>query len=291
MNKSKILLFATVLFMLFIAGCGSQKTVPDKMLEWEVEEYLKSNKYLGGAYTNYDYSVVHSPDKSTNTDTVQINLSITYPHNVTSSIFSATYQYDRSSDLWSVLRGGNWDAPNVLSYDITESARIWQQSFESAGWTVTLEGEGADYIRQQIDYRKDASGVSFDYPTQLVDKLEDFWYLSAFKQYYEAGGSQSFAEIAFFKFPQVEDAETLFSFYNSNWDTSNYTIEKTGSGEDYSLIVYADYYFGAGEKMVLVRIDNTLFSIGCGMEDLGNSETDLNSIFESLGYTGFKLRD
>ena len=196
MKKSMVLLLTTVFFLLFITGCGPQKTVPDKTLEWEVEEYLKANKYLGGAYTNYDYSVVHSPDKSTNTDTVQINLSVTYPHIVTSSIFNATYQYNRSSDLWSVLRGGNWDAPNVLSYDITESARIWQQSFESAGWTVMLEGEGADYIRQQIDYYKDASGISFDYPTQLVDNLEDFWYLSAFKQYYEAGGSQSFAEIA-----------------------------------------------------------------------------------------------
>ena len=66
--KKSLLCLALLMFVLLLTACGAPKEVPEQMIVWTVEDYLKESGY--GTVTEHSYEVTHSPDESTKTDTV-----------------------------------------------------------------------------------------------------------------------------------------------------------------------------------------------------------------------------
>ena len=91
------------------------------MIVWTVEDYLKECGY--GTVTDHSYEVTHSPEESTKTDTVHIALEATCERASLSTTYDATYQYNKASDLWTVIRGGEWQSASIASYRLDYSPK------------------------------------------------------------------------------------------------------------------------------------------------------------------------
>ena len=117
--KKTIALFLCFFAVFALAACGAPKQVPDQTIAWAVEDYLKECGY--GTASESSYEAIHSYDDSTKTDTVDIALSAEFPTASISTSCKATYQYDKSSGLWSVIRGGDWEPVLVNTYRLMVS--------------------------------------------------------------------------------------------------------------------------------------------------------------------------
>ena len=119
--KKSLICLALLMFALLLTACGTPKEVPEQMIVWTVEDYLKESGY--GTVTEHSYEVTHSPDESTKTDTVHIALEATCERASLSTSYDATYQYNKASDLWTVIRGGEWQSASIASYRLDYSPK------------------------------------------------------------------------------------------------------------------------------------------------------------------------
>ena len=119
--KKSLLCLALLMFVLLLTACGAPKEVPEQMIVWTVEDYLKECGY--GTVTDHSYEVTHSPEESTKTDTVHIALEATCERASLSTSYDATYQYNKASDLWTVIRGGEWQSASIASYRLDYSPK------------------------------------------------------------------------------------------------------------------------------------------------------------------------
>jgi hypothetical protein len=129
--------FLALLLCVCLIGCGgvtvvgkkASSEVPEKMIQWEIDDYLEEFSDFGGAYTDYTVSITHDPDKETKTDTVSIDLTITYPSSIANNQWQITYQYDKSKETWDVLRTSGWEPPRVKQYFIKETFQEWSDAY------------------------------------------------------------------------------------------------------------------------------------------------------------------
>lgn len=244
----KIFLFALcALMFLFCAGFGLVKTVPEKTLEWVVDDYLDWNQYIGGKYTDYQYKITHDPDKSTNTDTVTIDLTITYPHVTASSNYEMTYQYDKSRDLWEELRGPGWDVLHIDTYDITSSSRLWMQAFESEGWEFELKAEGSSFAESLIANVNDG----------LKTACQTGWCIDAFYPIESDLGPQ--VRVYSIEFDDESTAqELLITLRDVNFNHIPVLGEAMGDNYFFSLLSKYGY---RESSCLLIRQDKTVFCI------------------------------
>lgn len=278
-------LIASLIAFTCFTGFSMQRTVPDKTLEWVVEDYLDWNRYLGGVYTDYNYVITHDPDKATNTDTVQIHLSITYPHVTAASVYSATYQYDKSSDLWDVLRGGHWGSTDILTYDLTSSSRIWMDCIRAEGWTAEFIGEGHDDAIEFLPI-DDLFLESFE-PEDFIIDLKTGWGIDAYCEY--DNGEEAIMQVVVFEFNQDTIAQALIDAMVD--DTFDYlTTFDQRSGNNYSAILLEPPYdpnsYGT-ENILLIRQDATTFVVYSYYDSMFNGGSTFNYIMQQIGYVDF----
>ena len=107
---------------------------PDKTLDGVVEDYVKDHFGHLGLSPSYSYTVSHSPDAPTGTDTVHLVLSLKDPHFIGSATYDGTFVYDRYKKLWSALRGSAWTPVSVERYThVSISKDSVDQAFRKNG--------------------------------------------------------------------------------------------------------------------------------------------------------------
>lgn len=120
-----VILLSVVMVLLMGCGDSSGGEVPDSL----IAELVAQNDY---AYLgDYTWSTIHHVDKETHRDRVDIFLGIYAPYAEIVSTCSAVYEYDRSSDLWTLVMHDNWTEPEYnFSFN---DALVGEWSLESNG--------------------------------------------------------------------------------------------------------------------------------------------------------------
>lgn len=138
-----------VFFIIIIGICGclcscgeKSREVSENQIQYAVEDYLLLNSLNGSKtksgsdWENYEdmtLETVHLWDKESNTDTVDVSITFKYPYGSLIAENTLTYQYDKSSDLWSLIRTDEWN--EYAEYDI---AAIRETEFSNAFTYNTL---------------------------------------------------------------------------------------------------------------------------------------------------------
>lgn len=103
-----LLLCVSVLF----SSCGSQYGVPDDYVMYFVEEC---------EYADSDYEsstqVIHSFNEKTHMDSTTVVSTYTGDYGSFITTCEAVFQYDRTSDLWSLVRRSEWSDPEYKYSD------------------------------------------------------------------------------------------------------------------------------------------------------------------------------
>lgn len=156
---SMAMLIVILAALLLLSACGAPKTVPDKTIEWAVEDFMKSTFEPLGLNPGCTYSVAHTADSATKSDTIHIDLALDDTHFNGTSSYDATYVYDKSSGLWSVARGGEWSGVTIDQYknvDLKKDTVIG--AFEKNGFVIeresiiegTQEDMSPDYLPEGV---------------------------------------------------------------------------------------------------------------------------------------------
>lgn len=120
-RKIVVLLLLLLAALHLLTGCSTVETeVPDSV----VYDLVNENEYasLGDA----QISLIHHFDEKTHRDSVDVFLGIYAPYAEISFTCSAVYEYDRSSDLWSLVQYDGWSEPD-FNYAYTDSLiKTWQ---------------------------------------------------------------------------------------------------------------------------------------------------------------------
>lgn len=212
-RKRKIeVIVCCVLALFCLSGCGKAKTVPDKTIEWVVEDFLNWNSDRGGLYTDYSYTVSHDPDKNTNTDTIIVNLTVWYPHQMCRSEYRGTYQYNRASDNWGLSRDGYWDELMVWSFDISDSEQEWLNSLEYQGVDIdSCEVKGLE--EAQIMVHNILSADLEKEQESLSEKATKMWTIKGMT-YNEATAKNIWLQIQCIVFADTESADSFVNLYS-----------------------------------------------------------------------------
>lgn len=256
--KNPVLRFVMIVLILssavILTACGSPKMVPDKTIEWAVEDYIKEHFSWLGLSPTYTYTVSHLPDSSTKSDTVHLDLSLTDPHFVGNTSYDATYIYDKSSGLWSVSRGGEWAPVTIDRYtNVSISKETVSQALSKNGFTL-LE---SDFEVLSDDVLAANSLPSGGRVTSAWSNLGDK--LSLISVVTDSADSAREA------FSLVIDMEGLTS-YSQHMDI------KTKTGSNYEITQVDGMEEGTYVKGYLGYIDNGAFMFAASSEyDIGES--------------------
>lgn len=277
MKKPIILITALSLLLLCMTGCGAAKTVPDKTIEWEIEDYLKSAPTMGGAYTDYSSEVKHDPDHDTKTDTVSVELTITYPHCIAGVTYEATYQYDKASDLWTVIRGGKWETFHVNRYDIAASCKLWLNEMNRVGFNSTTMLQGKDEM---------SNVIADDYP-ELGDLVIDGWNNEGYYPDINGWQYESQLNVYCFETNRMEDAKLLYDAENESVRSVEWmNLIDNAEGDNY---VFSRYMDSDGEEFwFLIQTDQFLIALASDIRDQQHYSL-IEALLSQLGFDALKI--
>lgn len=192
----RILCFFLILVLLCtplttLTGCSNYSSgeVPDSLIADLVNQ--NDYAYLGDC----EWSIIHHVDEKTHRDQVDIILGIYAPYAEMVSTCSAVYEYDRSSDLWSLVMHDNWSEPeynfsfndaligewhlesNDSTYDITVTdVYPTQISIEfSIKESIYAGLDGHDMWEVSGYGTYNLSGNYFEIPLELPDECYVSW--------------------------------------------------------------------------------------------------------------------
>ena len=195
-----------------------------------VEDYLQGSGL--GAVSESSYEVTHTPDESTKTDTVHIALDAAFERASLSSSYAATYQYNKASDLWTLIRGGQWQTETVDSYRL---------DYSPAPLLSIMR-------KQDPDAEIKTEPINMMGFAPLTEPL-DYWHIDA------ADGAIIYLEAA--------DADSAYEFFLTICSAlldlpDGVTEEANAAGENYNYLRYRDG-MDSGEDLFLICQDNKIF--------------------------------
>lgn len=144
MGKIKRILSLAVLTLCIIqlTACGGSastaKGVPDRTAELVVLDYFDERGMQHGDYNSYSFNVIHNYDKSSNSDAAVINLKIEYNYASESTYVPVWYSYNKSSDLWSLDRKGNW-SESVMNYSGDKLIGCWRINYYDDYYEIEIK--------------------------------------------------------------------------------------------------------------------------------------------------------
>lgn len=268
------------LMIISLAGCGSAQKVPDKTIERLIENFVNYNPYYGEY--EYSYSVSHDPDKSTNSDTIQVDLKVTYPHAAASSQYKGTYQYDKASGVWNEMPGGEWEPLQINSYRIPDSPDLWLEAVRETRMEATIIGQGrefgAEYV-EDITQGRDLAGSAVD-GWEIYGASEEGW--TAIELFAAALSDEQSAQVVY--------AEAVYRMYygqaDSTGDQAAYSPYNTGAGDHYA---YCYFRENTGDPAftrtcwAILRIDNMVYTLSVSDED-SQSPYFINMVLHQIGF-------
>ena len=263
MKRNVLVMVAAALIVCCLVGCGSPKEVPEQTLVREIEDYIKGADL--GDFEEYVQNINHNYDKSTKTDAVTINLTVTYLNSVAEASYNAIYQYDKTSDLWNKIRGDGWSSMRSRSINLSSSVDDWLEAFQK---------ESFDFYEQK-DSKESLADALLTYDVTI----KDGWMIGY------SGDGLSFAEID--TYGNEISANAARAFYdfrkNSIEENEDYTITWSSEGDNYQAFIFeiaqndksdnilkylnvqADQYyliFYLNEKLTSQKINDVLKHLG-----------------------------
>ena len=205
MRKISIIGLALILLICSMGGCSGKMAVPDRILEWAVEDYLQSSRYLDRNYTECKTNTSHSFDSETKTDTVKIELILEYPRYVSGAVYNAVYQYDKSEDQWNCIRGGVWEQGHSISVRISDSMNEWTAELKKNGLTGISENNVGEFIGRFFGKRRD----------ELKDDITEGWCLCV------DGRDDDAIFVACIKYTDEETASLQYDRMKNRYDITN----------------------------------------------------------------------
>lgn len=149
--KKRIIFFLFILCtVLFLSACGkASDEVPESVWLREIDD-CNYAEFFDPAI-KCTQSAIHNVDKTAHTDLVVISLQAESTYGKVSTYRSVLFQYDKSSDLWSVLRRDDW---SKRAYSFNENLEggwryeeydnvydIWIESVDDD--SITLEAQAS----------------------------------------------------------------------------------------------------------------------------------------------------
>lgn len=115
MKKCRIIIF-TLIILCLLSGCSNEKKgVPESVVLYDVTEVL------GKAENDYQCKIEHNVDVSSHIDNAVIVLKYETEYTKQTGMAECQYQYDKSSDLWSLIEFGDWIWETELKEFFTET--------------------------------------------------------------------------------------------------------------------------------------------------------------------------
>ena len=242
-----------------LTGCSQKnQKVPDRILEWQVEDYLKYNRInYNDTYTKYDMQTSHSYDKQTKTDTVRIKLSVYYPRYVALSSYEGTYKYNKDKEEWEFLRGNQWGDLQVESFTMSDAKDDWKLAMRQAGFRHVEDAEDPaeeddenwyEYWRERI-----TQSLQDEVPSA---SLEDFWLIGA-EDDEEDGYSM---RVTCMMFQNEQAASSVYKAYEEEFsDPDDYYISSTAKGKNYEYTELS--VIGSMDSILIVCNEKSVFLI------------------------------
>lgn len=199
----KLMLFLLLMCIVSntFAGCGTTVTeVPDSL----IADLVRENEYsdLGEC----KWYTTHHLDQQAHRDTVDITLGIYAPYAEIISSCSAVYEYDRSSDLWSLIKHDSWSDPD------------YNFSFNDAlVGTWSLENNGSTYDITVTEVYPTQISVEFSINESIYAGLDGYytWEVSGYGTYDLTG--------SYFKIP-LELPEQCYVSWKDTESGENETV-------------------------------------------------------------------
>ena len=253
--KKLLSFLLTITVIVSLTACGAPKQVPDQTIAWVVEDYLEECGH--GSTDEFSYETTHSYDSATKTDTVNVSLSANLPTSSLNTSYSGTYQYDKTRDLWTLIRGGNWMPISVRSYNLIASKNEILKAIREIDYSAEI-----DETIHIIDL------LSLDPKTEVTDS----WIIQGQDSLFMYCESSEH-DIAFSVF-----MKTLYLLYQSNLtdilnDLASQKIESAVGENYYCLKLHSD---AIKSDVYLICQDTAVFIIG--ITNNVNNEKIMNNI-------------
>ena len=282
MKRHFLLILLLSFIVMTIVGCGTQLTVPETTLKWVVSDYIDGNQ-LDGPCLKSSYQVTHEPDRKTNSDTVQVYLTMEFQHVTAVSTYEATYQYDKSSGLWTLYRGGLWDEAELVSIHIDDTTVGWEKSFQEAEWASEVKKEGIDCVWEGDIFIIPVGEMMNDGTTLQSEDLSGYWTMSAYKQY--NGNLNGYCEVEYLSFDNENNAKIAFDYYREIWEnTLGYELKSEVEKEHLKILRYTLSFHKEEKTAIVIQQDGAVYVVMAYLEDYEMGGQDLASIFERVGY-------
>ncbi len=210
-----------VFLLLSLPGCavgagGIGNTAPAEVPESKIR--IAMNDRMDRTYPNrndYYINATHHPDKDTHTDEVDAVVTVDYDYGSYVFTTSMTFEYDKSSDLWSMISGGKMENTHI-EWKENDLRRRWS-GVESSFWDATYS---VDVIDTDLSAQQMEAEIEFDYHT--MDFVNSFTPEDVVK---------SFPYSGILDFEEQMDGELVWRYgvsrYYSVWVTPQYGISIT----------------------------------------------------------------
>ena len=179
MKKKRLflLMLIVIVFAFLFIGCGSEiKGVPDDIVYMEFGEEFES---LCSETYNSSYTIRHDVNKQSHIDTVMVEVvsDSEFCSMIESKCFR--YQYDRDSDLWSLIDKGEWDG----QYDFKKERIIGEWSSKDGTQCLTIHDIDVERGTIVISYYDE---YEYNDPDPLYEERELKWHYNP--EYYVGYG-------------------------------------------------------------------------------------------------------
>ena len=139
MRKRIFYFFFILSAVLFLAACGNASDeVPESVWLREIDDCDYAE--FSDPSIKCTQSAIHNVDKTAHTDLVVISLQAESTYGKVNTYRSVLFQYDKSSDLWSVLKRSDW----------SERAYSFNDNLEG-GWHYEEFGNAYDIWIESVD--------------------------------------------------------------------------------------------------------------------------------------------
>lgn len=116
MKKWWIIILNMFITLCLLSGCTNEKKgVPESVVLYDVAEIL------GKTENDYQCKIEHSVDVSSHIDNAIIVIKYETEYTKQTGMAKCRYQYDKSSDFWSLIEFGDWVWETELKESFTET--------------------------------------------------------------------------------------------------------------------------------------------------------------------------
>ena len=271
MKRSLIAIVLVATMIISLAGFtayGFSEEVPDLMIKWLVEDYVAE---LENKPESYSYDVEHNLDSGTKTDSITVTLTVLYSNNEAHSVYTGIYQYNKSTELWSLIRGGEWTELELKLNENLEDIAFWASELSPLDLsTVSLVASN----QEDIDSFLSSAHITGDY------NIESAWMLVATDSVLGASDERSVI-ILFFKMPDKAQVDSLYNYcYQQIASGAPIDVDKKEEDECFHYNTVGDSTEGI--YVTFVKSDHSLYLIESFQNEFA---------LQAIQYFGFSQKD